>query len=167
MRVLLPKTFSYFRQIGYGFAFMDSAETKKMDFPVHEYRTMIRERHLDSFGHVNNAQYLVLFEEARWEMITSRGYGLQAVKQHEVGTVVLECTVRFKRELGLREEILVRTQVQEVSKKTLVLSHWIVKEGGAVAAEASFTLGCFDLKHRKLIPLSADWLHAVSGRSPL
>jgi len=146
---------------------MESPETKRIDFPMHEYRTLIRERHLDSFGHVNNAQYLVLFEEARWEMITSRGYGLQAVKQHEVGTVVLECTVRFKRELGLREEVVIRTQVQEISKKTLVLKHWIVKEGEVIAAEATFHLGCFDLKHRKLIPLSADWLRAISGRLPL
>ncbi len=140
---------------------------KSIEFPVHEYRTMIRERHLDSFGHVNNSQYLVLFEEARWEMITSRGYGLKDVKKHEVGTVVLECTVRFKRELGLREEVVIQTKVEEISKKTLILKHLIVKEGGAIAAEASFTLGCFDLKHRKLIPLSEEWLRAVSGRSPL
>jgi YbgC/YbaW family acyl-CoA thioester hydrolase len=146
---------------------METSEMKSIEFPVHEYRTMIRERHLDSFGHVNNAQYLVLFEEARWEMITSRGYGLKDVKKHEVGTVVLECTVRFKRELGLREEVVIQTKVEEVSKKTLILKHWIVKEGGAIAAEASFTLGCFDLKHRKLIPLSEEWLRAVSGRSPL
>ncbi|MBU6154535.1 MAG: acyl-CoA thioesterase [Bdellovibrionales bacterium] len=146
---------------------MENSEMKSVEYPVHEYRTMIRERHLDSFGHVNNAQYLVLFEEARWEMITSRGYGLSAVKKHEVGTVVLECTVRFKRELGLREEVVIRTKVEEIAKKTLILKHWIVKEGGAIAAEASFTLGCFDLKHRKLIPLSAEWLQAVSGRPPL
>ena len=146
---------------------MENSEMKSVEYPVHEYRTMIRERHLDSFGHVNNAQYLVLFEEARWEMITSRGYGLSAVKKHEVGTVVLECTVRFKRELGLREEIVIRTKVEEIAKKTLFLKHWIVKEGGTITAEASFTLGCFDLKHRKLIPLSAEWLQAVSGRSPL
>jgi len=31
---------------------------------VHEYEILIKEHHLDSFGHVNNAVYLELFEEA-------------------------------------------------------------------------------------------------------
>jgi acyl-CoA thioester hydrolase len=136
------------------------------DFPVHEYRTLIRERHLDAFGHVNNAQYLVLFEEARWEMITSRGYGIREVLSKKIGTVVLECQVRFKRELRLREEIVIRTRVREVSKKTLVLVQEIVKPDGKIGAEATFTLGCFDLEQRKLILVSPEWLHAVAGKTP-
>jgi YbgC/YbaW family acyl-CoA thioester hydrolase len=137
-----------------------------IDFPVHEYPTLIRERHLDAFGHVNNAQYLVLFEEARWEMITSRGYGIREVLSKKIGTVVLECQVRFKRELCLREGVVIRTQVREVSKKTLVLRQEIVKSDGKIAAEATFTLGCFDLEQRKLIPVSPEWLHAVTGKNP-
>jgi YbgC/YbaW family acyl-CoA thioester hydrolase len=137
------------------------------EFPVHEYRTLIRERHLDSFGHVNNAQYLVLFEEARWEMITSRGYGLEEVQKNQVGTVVLECQIRFKRELHLREEILIRTRVMEVSKKTLVLKHELLRKDGLVAAEATFLLGCFDLRARKLIAVTPDWLTALLGKNPL
>ncbi len=137
-----------------------------VEFPAHEYPTLIRERHLDAFGHVNNAQYLVLFEEARWEMITSRGYGIREVLAKKIGTVVLECQVRFKRELRLREEIVIRTRVRELHKKTLVLIHEIVQEDGKIAAEATFTLGCFDLERRKLIPLSPEWLHAVAGKTP-
>jgi YbgC/YbaW family acyl-CoA thioester hydrolase len=137
------------------------------EFPVHEYRTLIRERHLDSFGHVNNAQYMILFEEARWEMITSRGYGLAQVQQQQVGTVVLECRIRFKRELHLREEVGIRTQVTEVSKKTLVLKQLIVREDGQIAAEASFLLGCFDIRARKLIAVTSDWLNAVIGKNPV
>jgi len=143
---------------------MKPNEMNPVEYPVHEYPTLIRERHLDGFGHVNNAQYLVLFEEARWEMITSRGYGLNAVKEHQVGTVVLECQVRFKRELELRDEIVIRTQVAEMSKKTLILKHFIIKTDGSVAAEASFTLGCFDLKTRKLIPTTTEWLSAILGK---
>jgi acyl-CoA thioester hydrolase len=144
---------------------MNDVKMNPIDFPVHEYSTLIRERHLDAFGHVNNAQYLVLFEEARWEMITSRGYGIQEVLKNQVGTVVLECQVRFKRELKLRETIRIQTRVAEVSKKTLVLNHLILKEDGQIAAEANFTLGCFDLSARKLIPVSREWLRAISGQN--
>ena len=133
-------------------------------YPVHLYSTLIRERHLDSFGHVNNAQYLVLFEEARWEMITSRGYGLNDVHESGIGTVVLECSVRFKRELALRESIQIETQVHEIKSKILILRHRILKNDGECAAEAFFTLGCFDLKLRKLRSPSSEWLAAIIGR---
>lgn len=129
----------------------------------HEYRTQIRERHLDTFGHVNNAQYLMLFEEARWEMITSRGYGLKDVHETQIGTVVLECTVRFKRELVLREEITITTQVESMNKKILVLKHELLKENGEVGAEAFFTMGCFDLRERKLVTPTEGWLKAITG----
>jgi YbgC/YbaW family acyl-CoA thioester hydrolase len=143
---------------------MKNSKTNFADFPFHEFTTMIRERHLDAFGHVNNAQYLVLFEEARWEMVTSRGYGIKQVLEKQVGTVVLECQVRFKRELKLREQVVIRTCVEELARKTLVLKHMIIKEDGSVAAEATFLLGCFDLRARKLIALSPEWLQAVTGK---
>ena len=45
------------------------------------YPVQIRERHLDTFGHVNNAKYLELYEEARWEIINSRGYDLKQIQK--------------------------------------------------------------------------------------
>ena len=42
---------------------------------VSEYKILIREHHVDSYGHVNNATYLSLYEEARWEVITPEGFG--------------------------------------------------------------------------------------------
>lgn len=133
---------------------------------VHEYTTEIRERHLDTFGHVNNAQYLMLFEEARWEMITSRGYGLREVHHHQIGTVVLECSVRFKRELKLRETIRIRTWVTDLRKRIATVHHELLKENGEIAAEANFTMGCFDLKQRKLIAPTTEWLAAIGAEIP-
>lgn len=134
------------------------------EWPAHEYRTLIRERHLDTFGHVNNAQYLMLFEEARWEMITSRGYGIEQVHERQIGTVVLECKVRFVRELKLREEITIRTRIREIRKKIIFLVHELRNESGETAAEAEFTLGCFDLRERKLITPDTVWLNALAGK---
>ncbi len=51
-----------------------------MEFKTFVYDTQIKEHHLDSFGHVNNATYLSLYEEARWESITENGYGLKEVQ---------------------------------------------------------------------------------------
>ncbi len=141
-------------------------DASKLDFgqaKVHEYETQIRERHLDTFGHVNNAQYMVLLEEARWEMITSRGYGLAKVHENSVGTVVLECSIRFRKELKLRELIRIRTKIDSATRMMITLSHQILKEDGVVAAEAKFLMGCFDLKERKLISPTSEWISAVTG----
>ena len=64
-----------------------------------EYTLQIKEHHLDSFGHVNNAVYLALYEEARWELITHNGYGMDEVKKFRQGPVVLDVKVRFRKEM--------------------------------------------------------------------
>jgi thioesterase III len=33
---------------------------------IFEQAILIREEHLDTFGHVNNARYLEIFGQARW-----------------------------------------------------------------------------------------------------
>jgi YbgC/YbaW family acyl-CoA thioester hydrolase len=145
------------------FSKMNLEAKSPLVFPVHEYPVQIKERHLDTFGHVNNAQYLILFEEARWETITSRGHGLKYVHETQIGTVVLECTIRFRRELHLRETIVICTQVKEVSSRTITLSQRMIKENGKLGAEATFTMGCFDLPTRKLISPTPEWLAAITG----
>ena len=99
-------------------------------------------------------------------MISSRGYGLEEVKKSQVGTVVLECRIRFKRELRLREEVVIATQLYEISKKTAIIRHEILKKDGSVAAEAFFTMGCFDLSLRRLMSPTSAWLAAVTGKMP-
>jgi len=51
----------------------------------HTYEVIILERHLDTFRHVNNAVYLELFEEARWDFISRRGYDMQVIDDLKLG----------------------------------------------------------------------------------
>ena len=70
-------------------------------YQTFKYAVVIRENHLDTFGHVNNATYLQLLEEARWEFITSRGYDLNYVQKVGIGPVILEINMKFLKELCL------------------------------------------------------------------
>lgn len=142
---------------------MENLRHPQFNENAHEYLTVIRERQLDAFGHVNNAQYMVLFEEARWEMITSRGYGLEKILETKIGTVVLESNIRYKKELRLRENIKIKTAVTSVNRKLVTLKQVIYKEDGLVAAEATFVLGCFHLESRKLIDAKNSWKKAFFG----
>ena len=86
--------------------------------PVHRYPIVIREHHLDSFGHVNNATYLELLEEARWESITERGYGFEKIRETGQGPTILEIHLLFTQELRLRESVVIHTQLITYEKRS-------------------------------------------------
>ncbi len=129
---------------------------------VFEYFVTIRELHLDSFGHVNNAVYAQLYEEARWDFITKNNFGLDRIKELQVGPVILDMKIRFKREMLNRETIKIKSRTSAmVSPKIMVLEQVMYKPNGKVASEAEFTIGFFDMKERKLVDASTEWLHAI------
>ncbi len=126
------------------------------------YPLFIREQHLDSYGHVNNATYVALFEEARWEMSTQRGYGYNKVHATGKGPVILEISLKFMKEVKLRETVTMKVVEVTQDKKITRLKQIMYKENGDIACELSLVAGFFDLKERKLIMPSPEWL-AVLG----
>ena len=134
---------------------------EKNNYLEFSYQTQILEHHLDSFGHVNNATYLELFEEARWDFITRNGYGLKQVQELRQGPIVLDVNCRFKRELINRENITIVSCTSEHKSKIMRIKQHILKENGEVSAEAEFTFGFMDLEKRKMIAMPDAWLKAV------
>jgi len=125
------------------------------------YPVIIREFHLDTFGHVNNATYFQLFEEARWELITQHGYGLKKVQTEQKGPVVLEANCKFLSELCLREKIEIVSTAEIKSEKIMHIRQKMMKEDKTLAADALFVAGLMDMKLRKLIPFTPDWLKGI------
>lgn len=128
---------------------------------IFNYDVSIKEHHLDTFGHVNNAVYLTLYEEARWDFITENGYGLREVQTRQQGPIVLDVSVRFKRELNNRETITIQSQTESYAGKIMKMKQTMIKAGGEVASEAVFTFGFMDMKKRKLMDPPDEWLKAV------
>lgn len=125
------------------------------------YEVLIRESHLDTFGHMNNAAYLVLFEEARWDYITRNGYGLKEVQRLQQGPVVLELSMKFRKEIGLREKITITMELVETKGKISRFRQQMLKEDGTVATELELVFGLFDLKARRLIDPTPAWKKAM------
>ncbi len=126
-----------------------------------QYKVMIKETHIDSYGHVNNATYLSLYEEARWELITPRGYGFYKIHEIKKGPVVLDVTLKFLKEIRLRETIAITCEVIDYKGKVGHMLQRMIKEDGSVASEAVFTFGLFDMEARKLINATPEWLKAI------
>lgn len=134
-----------------------------MQFETFHYPLTILERHLDTFGHVNNAAYLQILEEARWDLITARGFGMYEIIKSGIGPTILECNIRFIKELRLRQDIVIVSQTQSYERKICMMKQSILNETGKICAEAMFTVGLFDTKERKLIPPTPEWLHAIGS----
>ncbi|EFB40775.1 acyl-CoA thioesterase [Parachlamydia acanthamoebae] len=127
---------------------------------VYTYPITIKEVYLDLYGHVNNATYLTLFEEARWDLSNQNGYGVEKIKETGQGPVILEVTMRFLKELRLRDKINIETSVVSYEKKIGKLLQKMVRES-EICCTAEFTIGLFDLKERKLIPPTPEWLKVI------
>lgn len=127
------------------------------------YQIQINETQLDLFGHVNNATYLQLYEQARWEMIEHRGYGVEQIRKTQHGPVILECHIKYRREIKNREKITIKTKCQRDAKNSILMTieQEMIKESGELASCATFKVGLMDLCERKLIPLTPLWLKAV------
>jgi acyl-CoA thioester hydrolase len=128
---------------------------------VSSYPVTIREHHVDSYGHVNNATYLELYEEARWELITPRGYGFADIHRLKQGPVILEVNIKFLKEIRLRENITITTEMMDYTGKIAHMLQKMVKADGTVASEAVFTFGLFDMKERKLVLPTPEWKKAI------
>ena len=131
---------------------------------IHSYQVIIKETNLDLFGHVNNADYLVLFEEARWDMITRNGYGVSTIRETGLGPVVLEVSLLYRKELKLRDEIVIKTSTISYEKKIGVMHQKMVRAGES-CCDAQFKFALFDLESRKLVLPTPRWLKGI-GLSP-
>jgi thioesterase-3 len=132
--------------------------------PIHEYPILIREHHLDTFGHVNNATYLDILEEARWDLVTRNGYGLDEVHRLKVGPTVLAVEIRFVREIRNRQQVTIRTWLESYSGKIGKLAQQVRDENDELCTDALFTIGLFDMTSRRLVRPTPEWIAALGLR---
>ena len=115
---------------------------------------------------MNNSSYLVIFEEARWDLISKNGFGVDKIKQTGLGPTILEVKLTYLKELKAREEIDIQTKLISYDRKIGKLEQNIVR-GQDICAKAEFVFGLFSLSERKLVLPTPDWLHAIGAKATL
>jgi acyl-CoA thioester hydrolase len=126
-----------------------------------EWEFTVLEIHLDTFGHMNHAVYLQLFEQARWEFIRKRGYGIKEIQEKQIGPTILELNIKYKRELRIGDVIRVESETIEFASKIGKVRQHMINKKGDICSTIELTLGLFDMKARRLISPTPEWLHAV------
>jgi YbgC/YbaW family acyl-CoA thioester hydrolase len=134
--------------------------------PIEDRTIRISESQLDSFGHLNHARYFELFEQSRWDIITERGFGYDVIRRTKTGPVILEASAKFMRELAPREAVVIRSELISYERKVGKMRQQMIKADGAVACEATFTFGLFDMERRRLIDPTPEWAYAVGLEGP-
>lgn len=127
----------------------------------HEFFRDVTDEDLDLFGHVNNAAYLKMYEEARWDLITGNGFGVKEIRERQIGPTILEVRLRFKKEVLGRQRVLIRSRTTEYKSKLGRIEQVMLRADGEIASTAEFVFGLFDLKARKLLRPTPEWLRAV------
>ncbi len=140
---------------------MTNIKSNQKSSDIYRYETFIVPSDLDCYGHVNNTRYFSLLEEARWDLLTSNGYGKAQIDETGLGPVVLEVNLRYLKELLLDERIIIETKALLTPGKPLIYMQQKIMRGPEMCCEAMFTLGLFDLNKRKLARPSEDWLEAL------
>jgi acyl-CoA thioester hydrolase len=134
-----------------------------MSNPIYEYSLKILEHHLDTFGHVNNATYLQIYEEARWDLLAQNNHGIDKIVASRIGPVILDLHLIFKAELINREEIKIITVAKKEmrNKYVMVLEQKMLKADGKVASTLELSIGLMNLDKRKLVPPTKEWMTAL------
>lgn len=131
----------------------------------HQYKVKITKKYLDAFDHVNNAAYLILYEEARWDLITQNNYGLQRIRKINQGPVLLDLHLTFRKEIIGGEEILIESQFSGMkNRKILTMKQKMLKDDGITASTILLTCGLMDFKTRKLITPTEEFKRALLAR---
>ncbi|MGW0818682.1 acyl-CoA thioesterase [Streptomyces viridiviolaceus] len=111
----------------------------------------VRGYETDVQGHLNQAVYLNYAEHARWSLLQAAGIRQADLVTRGVGPVVLETTIRYRRELLAGDEVEVTCAFEWGQGKTFRIRQTVRKADGTVAAEIEAVGGLLDLRARKLV----------------
>jgi len=130
---------------------------------VQEYRA--RWADMDFNQHMRNAAYLGVAEETRFRYLAGHGWSMDEFVRRQIGPVVLEDRISYRRELRLLEPFrvdLVLSGATSDARKFRVRNRFLLASDGALCATVeSFGLW-FDIAQRQAVvpppDLARVWL---------
>ena len=104
----------------------------------HEALLRVRYAETDKMGVVYHANYLIWFEIGRTEFCRARGFSYRDLEEDENAfLVVAESYCRYKAPAYYDDELIVRTHITELRRRSLRFGYELVRvSDGVVIAEA-------------------------------
>ena len=103
----------------------------------------VRTYELDSFAHVNNAEYLHYCEDARTQFFAQMGLAFSDLRAHAVQLVIVEARLRFLKSAGAGDTLTIRGRFREVRAASAWIDYRMTREGGGEIVCEAETKGAF------------------------
>lgn len=116
----------------------------------------IRGYHCDAYGHVNNARYLELLEEARWKFLEPAIQD-KFIDESSLLFVVVSIAINFKRPLLPNQWIDIHIDDLTFKHKSISLAQTITdSETNDVCSNAQITFVLLDAKTQKPTTITSE-----------
>lgn len=116
----------------------------------------IRGYHLDAYGHVNNARWVELLEEARWRWL-DHDVDLRAWDSRGQGIAVVSLTVNYRRPARAHDELEFRCWIAKLGGRSAVCRQEVVRRSdGERLLDADVTFVLFDLATGRPLAMDGD-----------
>jgi len=130
------------------------------------YRGTVYPWQCDHMGHMNVMWYVGKFDEATWQLFASIGLSPTRLREERIGMVAVEQHLEYKRELLAGDVLTIRSSIQEIREKVVILVHEMIDQvADKLAARTVLTGVCIDTTTRKARPIPADVRERFAGRS--
>lgn len=109
---------------------MNPAEDDVQIGEWHETLVRVRYSETDKMGVVYHANYLIWFEIGRTEFCRARGFSYRAMEEDDNAfLVVAESYCRYKAPAYYDDELLIRTHITELRRRSLRFGYEVVRAG--------------------------------------
>jgi acyl-CoA thioester hydrolase len=120
-----------------------------------EIQVRVRYAETDRMGLLHHANYLVYFEQARTELLRTRGRSYRDLEDQGYFLVIARAEVKYRSPAHYDDVLTIRTTVTRTSPIRLEHRYEVLRDG-TLLAEGTTTLACVD-RAGKLQPMP-DWL---------
>ncbi len=128
----------------------------------HVTHIKVRGYHLDFYGHVNNARYLELLEEARWRMVEGSA-NLRDWRDRGLAFVVVRVEINYRRPALLDDELEIESEMTHLGGRSGVIHQEVRRAAdGERLADADITFVIVDVKTQKALPLEGEIREALT-----
>lgn len=118
----------------------------------------VRGYHADLYGHVNNARYLEMLEEARWSHYEGR-VDYDVFKENGWAFVIVNININYRKPAVPGDTVRIETHYKAHGSRSMTLHQTVyLNETDTVSADADITFVVLDAKSGKVMPIEGDLL---------
>jgi acyl-CoA thioester hydrolase len=125
-------------------------------------KTPVIKEWIDYNGHLNDANYLVIFTKASDGLQDYLGLTLEHIQSTGETLFTVESHLTYVQEIGLGETVTVTTQVLETDNKRVRIFHRMFNNDNELLATVEMLFLCYDLQAKKVTNFSEMMMQSLT-----